>query len=200
MPLQCVATLGIEENVGVSRCCHCERIFTVLRHTEFRAFQYLGFVKIEKGRRVRLRVRLQVVGGDVLEQSVVEYFHGAGTMLAGLEKAIEGMARGERREGVIPARDAFGNPAGQPRKTLARSEFPADAELRKGSEFVAKAENGQEVVLRVEDIGEGRVDVRLVHPLAAKDISFQVEVLSVTDPTPPPLPASAVVEEAEEEN
>lgn len=152
-------------------------------------------MKIEKGRRVRLKVRLQAVGGELLEQSVVEYFHGAGTMLAGLEKAIEGMSAGEKREGVIPAREAFGNPEGQPRKTLKRSEFPADAALTKGTEFAAKAEQGQDIVLLVEDVREKEVDVRLVHPLARKDISFQVEVVSVTDPTPPPLPVSALLDE-----
>ncbi len=158
-------------------------------------------MKIEKGRRVRLKVRLQVVCGDLLEQSVVEYFHGGGTMLAGLEKAIEGMSAGEKREGVIPARDAFGNPDGQPRKTVNRAEFPADAKLGKGTEFAAKAEQGQDIVLLVDAVRGDEVDVRLVHPLAAKDISYQVEVLSVTDPTPPPLPASALLDEemAEEE-
>jgi FKBP-type peptidyl-prolyl cis-trans isomerase SlyD len=162
-------------------------------------FQYRGIVKIEKGRRVRLKVRLQVVGGDVLEQSVVEYFQGAGTMLAGLEMAVAGMSAGEKKEGVIPARDAFGNPAGQPRKTLSRADFPADAKLEKGTEFAAKADNGQDVVLLVDEVRDKDVVVRLVHPLAKKDISYQVEVMSVTDPTPPPLPASAVVEEEEEE-
>jgi len=157
-------------------------------------------VKIEKGRRVRLKVRLQVVGGDVIEQSVVEYFHGAGTMLAGLEKAIEGLAAGDKKEGVIPARDAFGNPAAQPHKVLARTEFPADASLKAGAEFSAKVEKGQEVLLLIEAVRDTEVEVRLVHPLAKKDISFQVEVLSVTDPTPPPLPSSAIAEEAEEED
>ncbi|HYU15949.1 MAG TPA: FKBP-type peptidyl-prolyl cis-trans isomerase [Candidatus Acidoferrum sp.] len=159
-------------------------------------------MKIETGRRVRLKVRLQVVDGDVLEQSVVEYFHGAGKMLAGLEKAVEGLASGDKKEGVIPAREAFGNPAGQPRKTLARAEFPADAVLKKGQEFQAKAEKGQDVLLLIEDVRDQKVDVRLVHPLASKDIAYEVEVISVTDPTPPPLPASAVAmaEEAEEES
>jgi FKBP-type peptidyl-prolyl cis-trans isomerase 2 len=190
--------LDLHKNTGVASSCHCERFFTPLRHTDLAEFQYRGIVKIEKGRRVRLKVRLQVVGGDVLEQSVVEYFQGAGTMLTGVEKAVEGMAAGEKKEGVIPAREAFGNPAGQPRKTLPRSEFPKDAKLEKGTEFAAKAENGQDVVLLVEEAREKEVVVRLVHGLAKKDISYQVEVLSVTDPTPPPLPASAVVEEEEE--
>jgi FKBP-type peptidyl-prolyl cis-trans isomerase SlyD len=134
------------------------------------------------------------MGGEVIEQSVVEYFHGAGTMLAGLESVIDGLSAGDKKEGVIAARDAFGNPAAQPTKTIPRAEFPLDAALDKGVEFAAKAENGQDVVLQIEDVRDNQVHVRLVHPLAEKDISYQVEVLSVTDPTPPPLPASAVAD------
>jgi FKBP-type peptidyl-prolyl cis-trans isomerase 2 len=156
-------------------------------------------VKIEKGRRVRLKVRLQVVDGDVLEQSVVEYFHGAGTMLTGLEAVTEGLGPGDKKDGVIAARDAFGNPDAQPRKVLPRTEFPAAADLQPGAEFSAKAEGGQDVLLRIEEVRDDEVQVRLVHPLAKKDISYDVEVLSVTDPTPPPLPASAVAEEVDEE-
>ncbi len=140
-----------------------------------------------------------MVGGDVLEQSVVEYFHGAGTMLAGLERVIEGLSPGDKKEGVIAARDAFGNAAAQPGKVVPRTEFPADAALTVGQEFAAKAENGQDVLLLIEEVRDQDIAVRLVHPLAKKDISYQVEVMSVTDPTPPPLPASAVVEEEEEE-
>ena len=156
-------------------------------------------MKIEKGRRVRLKVRLQVVGGEVIEQSVVEYFQGAGTMLAGLEAVIEGLSAGDEKQGVIAAQDAFGNPAAQPAKTIPRGEFPPDADLGKGVEFTARAENGQDVVLKIEDVRDNQVHVRLVHPLADKDISYQVEVQSVTDPTPPPLPASAVAEPDPEE-
>jgi FKBP-type peptidyl-prolyl cis-trans isomerase SlyD len=154
-------------------------------------------VKIEKGKRVRLKVMLQAVGGDVIEQSVVEYFQGAGTMLAGLEKALDGLAAGAKKDGVISARDAFGNPDGQPRKTVPRAEFPTGADLVKGTEFAAKAENGQDVLLMIEDVRGAEVDVRLVHPLASKDIRYEVEVLSVTDPTPPPIPGAALVEDSE---
>ena len=135
-----------------------------------------------------------MVGGEVIEESVVEYFHGAGTMLAGLEKVIEGLGAGDKKEGVVAARDAFGNPAAQPGKIIPRSEFPPDAVLDPGAEFAAKADNGQDVILQIDEVRDGEVHVRLLHPLAKKDIGYRVEVIAVTDPTPPPLPASAVAE------
>jgi FKBP-type peptidyl-prolyl cis-trans isomerase 2 len=156
------------------------------------------FVKIEQGKRVRLKLKLQVVGGEVIEQSVVEYFQGAGKMIAGVERVAEGMSVGEKKEGVIPAIDGFGNPVHQPKKSIGRAEFPKDAKLDKGSEFQAKSETGQDVVLVVDSADDKTVEVRLCHPLYKKDLEYQVEVISVTDPTPPPLPASAIADEAEE--
>lgn len=155
-------------------------------------------MKIEQGKRVRLKLKLQVVGGEVIEQSVVEYFQGAGKMIAGVERVVEGLSAGEKKEGVIPAVDGFGNPVHQPKKSIARGEFPKDARLEKGAEFQAKSETGQDVVLVVDRADDKTVEVRLCHPLYKKDLQYQVEVISVTDPTPPPLPATAIAEETEE--
>jgi FKBP-type peptidyl-prolyl cis-trans isomerase 2 len=149
-------------------------------------------VKIAKGTRVRLKVDLSVVGGDSLEKSVVEYVHGGGTMLAGLEKVLEGLEAGAKRDGVIKAKDAFGNPAMHPVKKLPRSEFPKDAQLKAGERFVAKGVNGINVILHIQKIEGDQLEVRYVHPLAEKDIKYAVEVMQVTDPRPPPVPAAAL--------
>ena len=47
-------------------------------------------MKATRGTRVRLRIKLEVDGGDVLEQNVVEYIQGSGTMLVGIEELVEG--------------------------------------------------------------------------------------------------------------
>ena len=146
-------------------------------------------MKVEKGKRVRIKVKLQS-DGKVVEESAVEYFQGGGTMLPGLEKAVEGLEKGAKKEGVLAAKEAFGDPAKEINKTISKQEFPADAELKKGSEFAAKAENGQDVVLVIDKVDGDQVEARLCHPLYNKDIEFSVEVLSITDPTPPPLPGS----------
>ena len=154
-------------------------------------------MKIEKGRRVTLQVDLSVAGGQQLEKSQVEFIQGAGTMLPGLENVLEGLEKGAKRDGVIKAKDAFGNPSMQPLKKMKRSEFPKDLKLEPGEQLVAKGVNDMNVVLRIEKVTGDDVDVRLVHPLAEKDIKYAVEVVQVTDPRPPPMPAQAL--ELEEE-
>ncbi len=156
-------------------------------------------MKIEKGRRVTLKVDLSVAGGQQLEKNQVEFIQGAGSMLLGLEKVLEGLEKGAKREGVLKAKDAFGNPAMHPLKKMKRNEFPKELELKPGEQLVAKGINDLNVILRIEKVTGEDVDVRLVHPLADKDIKYAVEVVQVTDPRPPPMPGAAALLELEED-
>ncbi len=151
-------------------------------------------MKIEKGRRVQLKVDLSVAGGQQLEKSTVEYVQGAGTMLAGLEAVLEGLEKGAKRDGVIKAKDAFGNVAMHPLKKMKRTDFPKDAKLTEGEKLVAAGADKahMNVILQIVKVSGDDVDVRLVHPLADKDIKYSVEILQVSDPRPPPMPAQAL--------
>ena len=93
---------------------------------------------------------------------------------------------------VVISHDPYLNPAMHPLKKMKRSEFPKDLKLQAGEQMVAKGVNNMNVVLRIEKISGDDVDVRLVHPLAEKDIKYAVEVVQVTDPRPPPMPAAAL--------
>ncbi len=150
-------------------------------------------MKIAKGLRVKVKVELAIVGGDTLEKSAVEYIHGGGTMLPGIEAVLEGLEKGAKRDGVLKAKDAFGDPRMHPSKKMKRTEFPADAKLTAGDKFTAKGANGgMDIVLQIEKVGPDEVDVKLGHPLADKDIKYAVEVLQVSDPKPPPMPVAAL--------
>lgn len=152
-------------------------------------------MKIEKGKRVRMRVHLSVVGGETLEKATVEYIQGSGKMLPGLEREVVGLIAGGKKAGVITAANGFGDPAHSPQKKMKKSDFPAGTEFAVGSRFTAKGEgNGADIVLQVIRVTADEVEVRLMHPLADKDLHFDIEVLSVGEPAapPPPMPAAAI--------
>ncbi len=149
-------------------------------------------MKIEKGRRVTLKVDLSVAGGQQLEKNQVEFIYGAGAMLSGLEAVLAGLEKGAKRDGVLKAKDAFGNPAMHPLKKMNRNEFPKDLDLKIGEKLVAKGVNDMNVIMQIEKVGASEVEVRLVHPLADKDIKYSVEVVQVSDPRPPPMPVAAL--------
>ena len=145
-------------------------------------------MKIDEGKRVKLRVKLETNDGDQLEESEVQYFQGAGTMLPGLEAEVEGLEAGATKQGTIPADRAFGSEQHRVERAIPRSEFPAEAELAPDSQFAAKGPDDQDVVLRVLESDDAEVKVQVLHPLADKDLHYDVKVLDVSDPTPPPIP------------
>jgi FKBP-type peptidyl-prolyl cis-trans isomerase 2 len=154
-------------------------------------------VKIEKGRRVTLKIDLSTTDGKQLEKSTVEYIQGGGSMLGGIEKILDGLEKGAKRDGVLKAKDAFGAME-PPVKKVKRSEFPKDAKLAVGEKFAGKGENGMNVILLIKKVTDTEVDVAYLHPLAEKDLKYSLEVMAVSDPKPPPIPAQAL--ELEEES
>jgi FKBP-type peptidyl-prolyl cis-trans isomerase 2 len=159
-------------------------------------------VKIEKGRRVTLKVDISVAGGQQLEKKTLEYVQGSGPMLPALERILDGLQAGDKREGILKAKDAFGSAEVQaqiPLKKMKRSDFPKDAKLNVGERMVAAGADAahMNVILEIAKVSGDDVDVKLIHPLAEKDLKYAIEVVQVRDPRPPPVPAQAL--ELEEE-
>jgi FKBP-type peptidyl-prolyl cis-trans isomerase 2 len=142
-------------------------------------------MKVEKGKRVRIEYELKIEGGDVIESSAqrgpLEFVHGDGKMLPGFEKRMEGMSKGEERDGVIPAAEAFGTEDSLPTMQLARAHFPSSEPLELGKAFEAKDAGGNPVRFKVIKIEGNEVTVRLDHPLAGKAIRFKVKVLEISE-------------------
>jgi FKBP-type peptidyl-prolyl cis-trans isomerase 2 len=154
-------------------------------------------VKIEKGRRVTLKVDISVAGGQQLEKKTLEFVQGSGPMLPALERILEGLQAGDKREGVLKAKEAFGSAEVQariPLKKMKRSEFPKDAKLTVGERMVAAGADKahMNVILEIAKVTGDDVDVKLIHPLADKDLKYSIEVVAVRDTRPPPVPVEAL--------
>jgi len=168
-------------------------------------------MKITAGSIVRIEFELRVKGGDVIESSArsgpVQYTHGEGKLLPALEKRLEGRGAGESFSGEIPAAEAIPPEDTLPTRDIPRAEFPKEAPLEVGTLFEAQAAGGGVVNLRILNVNDQRVQVRLLPPLAGKDLEFRVTIVRIEDPVshlisvvkkpPPPLPAAALKLELE---
>lgn len=155
--------------------------------------------RIAKGIKVRVAVELKQVDGTPIESSAVDYVHGAGGMLKGLEAALEGMEANQTKEGVINAKDAFGLEEDLPTMKLPRAQFPKEEQMDPGRLFEAKDPNGRPISFKLVKLEGDQCVVRLLHPLAGKDIKYKVKVLAVTDTKAiPPPPAEAMELAADE--
>src|SRR4051812_47889299 len=169
-------------------------------------------MQITKGFRVRIEYELKAKGGDVIESSAktgpLEYVHGSGQLLPGLEARLEGARTGAEIKGEIPAGEAFGSEDAFPTKVIPRAEFPAGLDVKVGATFEAHTPEGGAVCFKIIAVEAKTATARLLPPIAGKDLEFRAKVLMIEDPAskqreildrkPPPPPAAALHLEVEE--
>lgn len=143
-------------------------------------------MKVEKGKKIKMEYELGIDGGDTIESSAsrgpLEYIHGSGAMLAGLESRIEELEVGDEKEGVIPAADAYGTEDMLPTTSLTQADFPEGETIEEGKLFEARDPSGNPVKFKVVEMDGETIKVRFIHPLAGKDIRFKVKILEISDP------------------
>ncbi|SRR6266542_4681760 len=136
---------------------------------------------------VTLAYTLYDEDGDVLdcteEEAPLSYLHGYGQIVPGLERGIEGMAKGDARSVVVRPADGYGEYDSDAVLEIDRSEFPHPGEIDIGDEFVAESDEGDAVPMTVLEVRSDSCVVDTNHPLAGETLRFDVTVLDVRPAT-----------------
>ncbi|MCC6553884.1 MAG: peptidylprolyl isomerase [Polyangiaceae bacterium] len=113
------------------------------------------------------------------EAEPLTYVHGYAQIVPGLERALEGMRAGERREIVVEPEDAFGEHEDSGVFEVDKADFEDAGEVELGDEFVAQGPDGEPLALRVVEILADAYRVDTNHPLAGQTVRFDVCVSDV---------------------
>ena len=123
--------------------------------------------------------------GDVIDSSAggapLVYLQGAGNIIPGLEKALEGKAVGEELTVTVEPEDAYGEYSAELVSTLNRSMFEGVDQLEVGMQFHASAPDGQMQIVTIRDLDGDDVTVDGNHPLAGQRLNFKVKVVAIRD-------------------
>ena len=115
---------------------------------------------------------------DTFGEEPLELHIGSGVLIDGLEKAIIGMAAGEKKTVQLEAIDAFGLRDEDRIMAMDKDDFPAELAIEKGKIIGFTSPSGEEVAGAVLEVGDS-VLVDFNHPLAGKRVIFDVEVVSL---------------------
>ena len=141
--------------------------------------------EIQPNAYVVLEYTLKDDDGDVLDASdgeggePIQYVHGYGMLVPGLEAALVGMKEGESREILVPAESGYGEYDDELVLELDRKEFPDPTKVSLGDEFVAESPDGDELPMEVVEIRDDIVVVDANHPLAGVTLHYDVKIRSV---------------------
>lgn len=137
------------------------------------------------GKVVAIYYTLRDARGEVLDSNrgkkPLAYLHGRGSIVRGLERALEGKAGGASLKVEVAPADGYGehDPAGL--KQVKRSQFPPQARLEVGVRFAARGEDGQARQVRVHAVDGDTITIDLNHPLAGQALHFEVTVAGVRE-------------------
>lgn len=109
----------------------------------------------------------------------LEFAIGAGAVIPGFEKAVEGMAVGEAKSVTIEVDDAYGPRHDQLVQQVPNSALPDDVEPTVGMQLQGQSPEGQVMNLTVTGVEEGAITVDANHPLAGEELNFDIELVEI---------------------
>jgi peptidylprolyl isomerase len=104
---------------------------------------------------------------------------GEGNLIAGFETALEGMTAGDTKIFTVESSEAYGDRNEEATTTLEKSIFPDDFPFDVGMPLPLMGPDGQQVTAMLSEVQETTVTADFNHPLAGKDLTFELELLTV---------------------
>lgn len=112
----------------------------------------------------------------------MEYLHGFGQIIPGLENSLVGKVVGDKFTVTVPAADAYGEKRDDMVQVVSMSMFENVDKIEVGMQFHADASEGVNVVT-VSKIDGEEVTIDGNHPLAGEDLTFDIEVMNMRPAT-----------------
>ena len=105
---------------------------------------------------------------------------GGGKVIPGFNDNVIGMEVGESKTFTIPHTEAYGPTNEEAVKQIAKTQFPEDFEIKVGEMIAGTGMNGQPFTAKILSEGAEEVTLDFNHPLAGEDLTFEVELVSIS--------------------
>ena len=137
----------------------------------------------EAGKKVKVHYTGTFDDGEVFDSSKetdpLEFELGAGQVIPGFDQAVAGMEVGEVKNVRIPEADAYGAYNPEMVFTTDHSQFDENVTPQVGQQFQAETPDGQPLFLVVKEVSEEGIVMDANHPMAGKDLNFELELVEI---------------------
>ncbi len=138
---------------------------------------------IKNGDTVQVHYTGTLENGEVFDSSEnrdpLQFTMGAGQLIPGFEKAVMGLQVGDSTKAEIPCAEAYGVHNPQMEVTIPKSQLPDDMEPVVGLQLQLNQPDGQPIPCQVTKVEDEEVTIDANHPLAGKDLIFNIEIVSI---------------------
>jgi len=141
--------------------------------------------KVEQGKFVCVDYTGTLDNGDVFDTShegqPIEVHVGAGQVVKGFEEALMGMELNGKKVFTLNPEAAYGDRDESLTHTFSREEIPPDVDPQVGDVIGLQTPDGQQVPAQITHADDKKVVVDLNHPLAGKSLTFEVQIVGISD-------------------
>lgn len=107
---------------------------------------------------------------------------GTGQLIQGFESALLGMKINEKKNVIVESKDAYGEYNDNAVQPVPLTSFPEDFVATVGNTVQGRGENDQIFTATILEVAEDNVTLDFNHPLAGKNLNFNIEVISIEEP------------------
>jgi len=141
---------------------------------------------VKENATVKVHYTGKLADGQVFDSSEgkepIEFTLGQGQLIPGFEKGLINMKLNEKKTINIPKDEAYGDSREDLIQEVQKSELPDEIKPEVGMGLVSKSQDGREMNLLVAEVKEDSIVVDGNHPLAGKDLIFDLEVVEIKEP------------------
>lgn len=133
--------------------------------------------------KVKVHYKGTLKGGEIFDSSEgkdpLEFTLGTGQVIPGFDNGIQGMTENESKTINIAAEDAYGEVRKELIQEVPKSHLPEEIKPEIGMQLMSNTPDGQQIPLVVTEIKDESIIVDANHPLAGKDLIFEVTLVSI---------------------
>lgn len=142
-------------------------------------------IQVKENNTVKVNYTGKLSDGQIFDTSEgrepIEFTLGQGRLIPGFEKGLIDMELNEKKTITIPKEEAYGEVNKDLIQEVKKSELPQEMAPEVGMGLVSKSPDGQEMNLLVIEVKEETIVIDGNHPLAGKELIFDLEVLEIKD-------------------
>jgi peptidylprolyl isomerase len=149
--------------------------------------------KVENGLFVSVDYKGTLNNGDIFDSShgrqPMEAKIGAGHLITGFENQLIGMSLNEKKTFTLEPEEAYGKRNENLRQHFPRADVPPEMNLQVGMAISLQTPEGRQVPAQIVNLDDEKVTVDMNHPLAGETLTFEIEVVGISD-TPTQAPSA----------